>query len=102
MQLPANLANLIRKEPWYRDGNLVVLTSDNVAFRVHRCVLARQSEVFASMDAIPRPPNSFMLFRWAYVAQRKHQPTMDMSGANLSRVIGKFVSRRMFEGQETN
>ena len=49
-----------RGEPWFNDGNIVVFTdgadSDTtVAFKVHRGVLARHSEIFQSMFELPPP-----------------------------------------------
>lgn len=52
---PAN-----RGDPWFEDGNIILSVEDdnhNVlkAFKVHRGVLARQSEVFETMFDIPQP-----------------------------------------------
>lgn len=52
---PAN-----RGDPWFGDGNIILLVEDDdhrmlKAFKVHRGVLARQSEVFESMFDIPQP-----------------------------------------------
>ena len=49
-----------RGEPWFDDGNIVVYTDDGdsgtiVAFKVHRGVLARHSEIFQSMFELPPP-----------------------------------------------
>ena len=49
-----------RGEPWFEDGNIIVLTEDvdsevTVAFKLHRGVLARHSEVFQSMFELPPP-----------------------------------------------
>jgi hypothetical protein len=47
-----------RGEPWFEDGNIIILTeTSNVAFKVHRSVLARHSEVFQSMFELPQPLN---------------------------------------------
>lgn len=44
-------------DPWFQDGNVVLLTDTDVmvpvAFKVHRGALARQSEVFQDMFGIP-------------------------------------------------
>ena len=53
---PAN-----RDDPWFEDGNIVLLVEDDnhrllKAFKVHRGVLARQSEIFETMFDIPQPP----------------------------------------------
>ncbi|KAI0269833.1 hypothetical protein BC834DRAFT_922656 [Gloeopeniophorella convolvens] len=47
-------------DPWFEDGNIILLVEDDdhiplVAFKVHRGVLARQSEVFQTMFDIPQP-----------------------------------------------
>jgi hypothetical protein len=42
-----------RGEPWFDDGN-VVLLAERVAFRVHRGVVARASEVMQHMFALPQ------------------------------------------------
>lgn len=47
-------------EPWFEDGNLMLLTEDGTGFRIHRGVLARQSEVFQSMLELPQPSSSGM------------------------------------------
>lgn len=49
-----------RGEPWFNDGNIVVFTDGadpdtTVAFKVHRGVLARHSEIFQSMFELPPP-----------------------------------------------
>jgi hypothetical protein len=52
---PAN-----RGDPWFEDGNIILLVEDDhqcmlKAFKVHRGVLARQSEVFEAMFDLPQP-----------------------------------------------
>ncbi len=42
-------------DPWFEDGNLVLIAEDRTGFRIHRGVLARQSEVFESMLSMPTP-----------------------------------------------
>ena len=49
-----------RGEPWFDDGNIILLTEDagadtTIVFKVHRGVLARHSEVFQSMFELPSP-----------------------------------------------
>lgn len=49
-----------RGDPWFEDGNIILLVGDDdrrmlKAFKVHRGVLARQSEVFETMFDIPQP-----------------------------------------------
>ncbi|KDR82663.1 hypothetical protein GALMADRAFT_839107 [Galerina marginata CBS 339.88] len=44
-----------RGEPWFEDGNIVLITQDHpTAFRVHRGVLARHSEIFSHMFELPQ------------------------------------------------
>lgn len=46
-------------DPWFEDGNIVLLTDPTgVAFKVHRGVLARHSEIFQSMFQLPPPTQS--------------------------------------------
>jgi hypothetical protein len=52
-----------RGDPWFEDGNIILLVEDDdhkmlKAFKVHRGVLARQSEVFETMFDIPQPTAS--------------------------------------------
>lgn len=49
-----------RGEPWFDDGNIILLAEDGAsdnaaAFKVHRGVLARHSEVFQSMFELSTP-----------------------------------------------
>ncbi|KAH9936336.1 uncharacterized protein B0H18DRAFT_1113741 [Fomitopsis serialis] len=49
-------SSLERGEPWFDDGNIVLLAdASNVAFKVHRGMLARHSEIFQSMFELPPP-----------------------------------------------
>lgn len=48
-----------RGDPWFDDGNIILLTSfedSPVAFKIHRGVLARHSEVFRAMFEVAEPP----------------------------------------------
>lgn len=46
-------------EPWFEDGNIVLLADQsNIAFKVHRGVLARHSEIFQTMFQLPPPSQS--------------------------------------------
>lgn len=50
-----------RGDPWFQDGNIVLMpesgskSEPQVAFKVHRGVLSRHSEVFQTMFEIPQP-----------------------------------------------
>ena len=46
-----------RGDPWFEDGNIILVpeSESQVAFKVHRGVLSRHSEVFQSMFDIPQP-----------------------------------------------
>lgn len=46
--------------PWFDDGNIILIPDEHenqVAFKVHRGVLSRHSEVFQSMFEIPSSIN---------------------------------------------
>lgn len=48
-----------RGDPWFEDGNIILITSvgdTTIAYKIHRGVLARHSEVFRSMFEIAEPP----------------------------------------------
>ena len=50
-----------RGDPWFEDGNIVLLTEQEaIAFKVHRGVLARHSEIFQAMFELPAPSQSDM------------------------------------------
>ncbi|KAJ8080431.1 hypothetical protein PM082_017264 [Marasmius tenuissimus] len=51
-------------DPWFEDGNIILVAHHNsqtspTAFRVHRGVLARHSEIFQGMFEIPQPSYEF-------------------------------------------
>ena len=39
---------------WFSDGSIVVIVEDT-AFRIHKSVLSKHSEVFANLFTIPQP-----------------------------------------------
>lgn len=43
---------------WLDDGNLVLIADNRVAFRVHRSVITRKSNVFNDMFSFPQPPDA--------------------------------------------
>lgn len=53
----------IHGDPWFEDGNIILMPESGlkyeseaqVAFKVHRGMLARHSEIFHSMFDIPQP-----------------------------------------------
>jgi hypothetical protein len=57
-----------RGDPWFEDGNIILVpdSESQIAFKVHRGVLSRHSEVFQSMFDIPQP-GTYRLF---YVYRR--------------------------------
>jgi len=49
----------IRGDPWFDDGNILLVAGGSpTAFRVHRGVLGRHSEVFEGMFSIPQAPSN--------------------------------------------
>lgn len=48
-QLPKRYEQL-----WFEDGNVMIIAEDT-AFRLHRGILSRHSEVFRDMFSIPQP-----------------------------------------------
>ncbi|PIL33271.1 hypothetical protein GSI_04721 [Ganoderma sinense ZZ0214-1] len=41
------------EDVWLSDGNIVVIASDTVAFRVHKSILSLRSEVFSDLFSLP-------------------------------------------------
>ncbi|EGN98367.1 hypothetical protein SERLA73DRAFT_109815 [Serpula lacrymans var. lacrymans S7.3] len=71
-----NVPSLEKGDPWFDDGNIVLLTEESkVAFKVHRGVLARHSEVFESMFAIPQPDADLELYEGCQVVHMYDIPT---------------------------
>lgn len=71
-----------RGDPWLEDGNIILLVSvedsDAVAFKVHRSVLARHSEVFQAMfEGAQPPPNEEEVERCPVV--RMHDVPVELS-----------------------
>jgi hypothetical protein len=53
--MAVELAAPKRGDPWFEDGNVVILANGaDTAFKVHRGVLARHSEIFESMFTLPQ------------------------------------------------
>jgi hypothetical protein len=49
--------NTVRSaDVWYDDGTLIIC-AENTLFRVHRGILAAQSDIFKDMLSIPQPPS---------------------------------------------
>lgn len=46
-----------RGEPWFEDGNIVLVAQDT-AFRVHRGILSKASEVLCDMLALHQPADA--------------------------------------------
>ena len=44
----------LRKESdvWFSDGSIVIAAADNVAFRVHKSILSRRSEIFSDLFSL--------------------------------------------------
>lgn len=59
----SHIPDSIRGDPWFEDGNIILVAEAEdseadgsaVAFKVHRGVLARHSDVFQSMFEVARP-----------------------------------------------
>ncbi|KAM5531294.1 hypothetical protein V8D89_015049 [Ganoderma adspersum] len=49
-------------EVWLSDGSIVVVTADNVAFRVHKSTLARRSEIFSDLFSLSNADRAALSF----------------------------------------
>lgn len=58
---------------WFRDGN-VILLADSVAFKVHRGVLERHSDVFRDILSIPQPVDEEM-FEGCHIVEVHDEPS---------------------------
>ncbi|KAJ3501510.1 hypothetical protein NLJ89_g9306 [Agrocybe chaxingu] len=68
--------DIVRGEPWFKDGNIVLVTHDEpTAFRLHRGVLERHSEIFKDMLGLPQTEESDTLhFEGCQVVMMHDQP----------------------------
>ncbi|TFK70404.1 hypothetical protein BDN72DRAFT_870349 [Pluteus cervinus] len=63
-------------EPWFEDGNIVLITREEpIAFRVHRGVLARHSEVFQGMFQIPQRASDCEMYEGCQVVRMHDIPS---------------------------
>ncbi|KAI0320196.1 hypothetical protein OF83DRAFT_641505 [Amylostereum chailletii] len=75
----------IRGSPWFDDGNIMLLLSDGehpepvIAFKVHRGVIARHSEIFESMLSMPAPVEEDETIEGCQVAHLYHDAPQELS-----------------------
>lgn len=43
---------------WYDNGNVILISSDHVGFRLYRGLLANQSTMFHDLFSLPQPPEA--------------------------------------------
>ncbi|THH05486.1 hypothetical protein EW145_g4762 [Phellinidium pouzarii] len=58
---------------WFKDGN-VILLAGSIAFKVHRGILERHSDVFHDLLSIPQPPDEVM-FEECHIIELHDEPT---------------------------
>ena len=63
-------------EYWYSDGNVVLVASNGVAYRVHASRLSQHSSLFRGMLTLPRPDTEELLEACPVV--RLHDPESDL------------------------
>lgn len=52
----SKLSNIFFLQPWFDDGNIILVTEDQqTAFKIHRGVVSRYSEIFKGMFELPQP-----------------------------------------------
>lgn len=52
----SRLSSIFSLQPWFEDGNIILVTEDQqTAFKIHRGVVARYSEIFKGMFELPQP-----------------------------------------------
>ncbi|KAJ3566114.1 hypothetical protein NP233_g7202 [Leucocoprinus birnbaumii] len=65
-----------RGDPWFEDGNLVLITQETpTAFRIHRGVLARHSDIFQDMLDFPKPETDAESYEGCQVVCMYDHPT---------------------------
>lgn len=79
-----NVPDTIHGDPWFQDGNIVLMTDGSllaetvsrVAFKVHRGMLARHSEIFQSMFDIPQPGKQILFMYYTNPQSLKILPAV--------------------------
>ncbi|EJF63484.1 hypothetical protein BD309DRAFT_919814 [Dichomitus squalens] len=102
MLLGASIQPDHRGEPWFEDGNIVVLTEDidsdvTVAFKLHRGVLARHSEVFQSMFELPSPDATDVEVAEGCQVVRMHDRPTELSALVRALYDGAIFQHRGIE-----
>ncbi|KAF9534493.1 hypothetical protein CPB83DRAFT_844313 [Crepidotus variabilis] len=90
--------NITRGQPWFEDGNIVLLTHENpTAFRLHRGVLGRHSEIFNDMLQMPQPDTlNIQHFEGCPVVVMHDHPT-DLSSLVIALYDGPYFANTKIE-----
>ncbi|CAK5284137.1 unnamed protein product [Mycena citricolor] len=87
-----------RGEPWMEDGNVCLVTADSdkpTAFKVHRSVMARHSEIFESMFMVPQPPSEVVETAEGCQVVRMWDPPQELASLIEAIYDGlKFANRK--------
>ncbi|KDR79561.1 hypothetical protein GALMADRAFT_93483 [Galerina marginata CBS 339.88] len=88
---------LKRSDYWFDDGN-IILQAQNTQFRVHRSILARNSNVFRDMFSLPKGSDEEPLIEGCVVVRVADEPN-HWDRFNMLTVI--FYPSRMFQRTDT-
>ncbi|KAI0806622.1 hypothetical protein C8Q74DRAFT_1374616 [Fomes fomentarius] len=73
---------------WMHDGNVIIISADNIAFRVHLGTIAHRSDIFRDLCTLPRPENMDDTMDGCPVI-RLHDPASDLRYLLLVICCGK-------------
>ena len=94
-----------RGEPWFEDGNIILIAhtgddQDGVAFKVHRGILSRHSEIFRTMFEIPQGSSDAEMLDDCLIVRMYDLPN-ELSNLITALYDGAYVPSPPFHGKDS-